>query len=99
AADDKSRHYLEVISSSARRMAALIDDLLVYSRLGRAAMRQQAVDMQSLVADTRAMLDANLQAEAENSGHAHHVELEHRAAADRGGRREHDPPGLAEPAR
>ncbi|MGS7836043.1 sensor histidine kinase [Stenotrophomonas maltophilia] len=74
AADDKSRHYLEVISSSARRMAALIDDLLVYSRLGRVAMRQQAVDMQSLVADTRAMLDSNLQAEAENSGHLHQVE-------------------------
>ena len=73
-ADDKSRHYLDVISSSARRMAALIDDLLVYSRLGRAAMRQQAVDMQSLVADTRAMLDSNLQAEAENSGHAHQVD-------------------------
>ncbi|WP_164138649.1 sensor histidine kinase [Stenotrophomonas maltophilia] len=73
-ADDKSRHYLEVISSSARRMAALIDDLLVYSRLGRVAMRQQAVDMQSLVADTRAMLDSNLQAEAENSGHVHQVE-------------------------
>ena len=73
-ADDKSRHYLEVISSSARRMAALIDDLLVYSRLGRVAMRQQAVDMQSLVADTRAMLDSNLQAEAENNGHAHQVE-------------------------
>ncbi len=73
-ADDKSRHYLDVISSSARRMAALIDDLLVYSRLGRAAMRQQAVDMQSLVADTRAMLDSNLQAEAENSGHAQQVE-------------------------
>lgn len=73
-ADDKSRHYLEVISSSARRMAALIDDLLVYSRLGRAAMRQQAVDMQSLVADTRAMLDSNLQAEAESNGLAHHVE-------------------------
>lgn len=74
AADDKSRHYLEVISSSARRMAALIDDLLVYSRLGRAAMRQQAVDMQSLVADTRAMLDSNLQAEAEGSGQRHQVE-------------------------
>ncbi|HID8539231.1 sensor histidine kinase [Nocardiopsis yanglingensis] len=74
AADDKSRHYLEVISSSARRMAALIDDLLVYSRLGRVAMRQQAVDMQSLVADTRAMLDSNLQAEAESTGHAHQVE-------------------------
>lgn len=67
-ADEKSLHYLGVISNSARRMAALIDDLLVYSRLGRAAMRMQAVDMQSLVADTRAMLDANLQSEAEETG-------------------------------
>ncbi len=63
-ADEKTRHYLQVIGSSARRMAALIDDLLVYSRLGRGAMRMQAVDMQSLVADTRALLDANLLAEA-----------------------------------
>ncbi|HDS0949787.1 TPA: PAS domain S-box protein [Stenotrophomonas maltophilia] len=73
-ADDKSRHYLDVISSSARRMAALIDDLLVYSRLGRAAMRQQAVDMQTLVADTRAMLDANLKTEVETRGIDHRVE-------------------------
>lgn len=73
-ADEKSLHYLGVISSSARRMATLIDDLLVYSRLGRAAMRQQAVDMQSLVSDTRAMLDSNLQAEAESSGQVHHIE-------------------------
>ncbi len=73
-ADEKSRHYLDVISGSARRMAALIDDLLVYSRLGRAAIRQQAVDMQTLVADTRAMLDANLKTDAEGSGVAHHVE-------------------------
>ncbi|AWH54752.1 histidine kinase [Stenotrophomonas sp. ESTM1D_MKCIP4_1] len=73
-ADEKSHHYLDVISGSARRMAALIDDLLVYSRLGRAAMRQQAVDMQTLVADTRAMLDANVKTDAESSGVAHHVE-------------------------
>ena len=73
-ADDKSRHYLDVISGSARRMASLIDDLLVYSRLGRSAMRQQTVDMQTLVADTRAMLDANLKTDAESSGAAHHVE-------------------------
>lgn len=59
-ADEKSRHYLDVIGNSARRMSQLIDDLLVYSRLGRSAMRLQAVDMQSLVAETRAMLDANL---------------------------------------
>ena len=62
-ADDKSKHYLEVISGSARRMSQLIEDLLVYSRLGRNAMRLQAVDMQSMVAETRAMLDANAAAE------------------------------------
>lgn len=62
-ADEKSRHYLDVISSSARRMSTLIDDLLVYSRLGRSAMRLQAVDLQSLVAETRALLDSNAQAD------------------------------------
>ncbi|ALS95967.1 sensor histidine kinase [Xanthomonas oryzae] len=67
AADEKSRHYMEVISSSARRMASLIDDLLVYSRLGRSGLRLQAVDMQSLVAETRAILDSNVQ--SENTGH------------------------------
>lgn len=56
-ADEKSRHYLGVIGDAARRMAALIDDLLVYSRLGRNAMRLQAVDMQSLVDEVRAMHD------------------------------------------
>ena len=68
--DDKSRHYLDVIGNSARRMSQLIDDLLVYSRLGRNALRLQAVDMQSLVAEARAMLDAN---EA-NEGRADRVE-------------------------
>lgn len=63
AADEKSRHYMEVIGSSARRMATLIDDLLVYSRLGRSAMRMQPVDMQSLVAETRAIVEANSLAE------------------------------------
>ncbi|PJJ96768.1 histidine kinase [Lysobacteraceae bacterium NML91-0213] len=62
--DDKARHYIDVISGSARRMSALIDDLLVYSRLGRSALRLQMVDVQSMVNDTRAMLDANAQAEA-----------------------------------
>ena len=57
-ADEKTQHYLRVISDSARRMGALIDDLLVYSRLGRNAIRLQAVDMQSMVADLRAMFDA-----------------------------------------
>ncbi|KGM57460.1 histidine kinase [Lysobacter arseniciresistens ZS79] len=63
-ADDKSRHYIDVIGSSARRMSTLIDDLLVYSRLGRSAMRLQAVDMQSMAAETRAILDANAEADS-----------------------------------
>ncbi|BDU17376.1 sensor histidine kinase [Lysobacter auxotrophicus] len=63
-ADEKTRHYLDVIGNSARRMSQLIDDLLVYSRLGRSALRLQAVDMQSVVAETRAMLDAGAEARA-----------------------------------
>jgi PAS domain S-box-containing protein len=61
--DEKGRHYINVITESARRMSALIDDLLVYSRLGRSALRLQVVDVQSMVAETRAMLDANSQAD------------------------------------
>ncbi|MEO6102613.1 MAG: ATP-binding protein [Pseudoxanthomonas sp.] len=59
AADEKSSHYLGVIGDSAKRMSDLIDDLLVYSRLGRSALRLQPVDMQSLVEETRAMLESN----------------------------------------
>ncbi|MFD0740253.1 ATP-binding protein [Lysobacter koreensis] len=69
-ADEKSRHYIGVIGSSAKRMATLIDDLLVYSRLGRSALRLQAVDMQSLVAETRALLDSN----AKNDNPNHRIE-------------------------
>jgi len=62
-ADEKSLHYLGIIGNSAKRMSQLIDDLLVYSRLGRSALRLQPVDMQSAVDETRAMLDANLAAD------------------------------------
>lgn len=58
-ADEKSRHYLGVIADSARRMSTLIDDLLVYSRLGRSAIRLQNIDLQSMVHETRALLEAN----------------------------------------
>ncbi|MGN6228437.1 MAG: sensor histidine kinase [Dyella sp.] len=57
--DEKGHHYLEVISSAAQRMAQLIDDLLVFSRLGRGAMRMQPVDMQSLVDEARALTDSD----------------------------------------
>ena len=61
--DERTTHYIATIDASARRMAALIDDLLVYSRLGRSALRLQSVDMQSLVAETRSLLDANVAAD------------------------------------
>lgn len=69
AADDKSRHYLTVIGDSATRMSSLIDDLLVYSRLGRSAMRLQAVDMQSLVEETRSMLESSAIGEGSERRH------------------------------
>jgi signal transduction histidine kinase len=56
--DDKAAHYLEVITSSAQRMAVLIEDLLVFSRLGRGALRLQAVDMQSLVEEASALAES-----------------------------------------
>jgi signal transduction histidine kinase len=58
--DDKISHYLEVIGSSAQRMGLLIDDLLVFSRLGRGALRLQAVDMQSLVEEACALAEAGV---------------------------------------
>jgi light-regulated signal transduction histidine kinase (bacteriophytochrome) len=58
--DDKGRHHIEVIAGSAQRMALLIDDLLVFSRLGRGALRLQAVDMQSLVDEARALAESGV---------------------------------------
>jgi signal transduction histidine kinase len=49
ALDDKSRHYLQVISESALKMGALIDDLLSFSRMGRTEMMTSKVDMDLLV--------------------------------------------------
>lgn len=59
-ADDRVRHYIDVIGSSSRRMAQLIDDLLVFSRLGRGALRLQPVDMQSLVEEARSLVESDV---------------------------------------
>ena len=51
ALDEKSRHYLEVILESARKMGALIDDILAFSRMGRTEMMKTRVDFNLLVKD------------------------------------------------
>ncbi len=48
----QSRHYLDTIAHAADRMGLLIDGLLMYSRLGRAEMRQSNVSLQHLVEKT-----------------------------------------------
>lgn len=48
--DDTSRRYLDTIIASTKRLGLLIDELLVFCRMGRAEMHRKDVDM-------RAMLD------------------------------------------
>ena len=54
ALDEKSRHYLQVISAAARKMGCLIDDLLAFSRMGRSELLAQPVDLAQL---TREVID------------------------------------------
>lgn len=48
-ADSRASHHLEVISGAARQMGALIDDLLSFSRMGRAEVRKTDLDLGALV--------------------------------------------------
>lgn len=47
--DDTGRRYLKTISESAKQMDRLVDDLLAFSRMGRAEMRTTRVSLQQLV--------------------------------------------------
>lgn len=47
--DDRGRRYLDIIADSARKMGALIDDLLVFSRMNRTELRRSKVSTDSLV--------------------------------------------------
>jgi K+-sensing histidine kinase KdpD len=54
--DDKSRRYLKTILESAKRMGDLIDDLLSFSRIGRAETIKAVVNLEQLVAQVVAEL-------------------------------------------
>ena len=47
--DERGRRYLGIIADSAQRMGALIDDLLVFSRMSRTELRHSRVSTDSLV--------------------------------------------------
>ncbi|MGC3959535.1 MAG: PAS domain S-box protein [Verrucomicrobiota bacterium] len=58
--DEAGQRYLGIISKSAHQMGVLIDDLLVFSRMGRAELRQGEVDMRELVDEVRRDMAADL---------------------------------------
>jgi PAS domain S-box-containing protein len=47
--EERSRRFLDIIADSAKRMGMLIDDLLVFSRMGRAEMRHVKTETRALV--------------------------------------------------
>jgi PAS domain S-box-containing protein len=49
--DDESRRYVATISKAAKQMGALIDDLLAFSKIGRAPLRNEPVNQNQLVAN------------------------------------------------
>jgi PAS domain S-box-containing protein len=48
--DEKSNRFLNIISSSAKQMGQLIDDLLQFSRMGKASLKFSQIDMNFMVA-------------------------------------------------
>lgn len=53
---EKGLHYVDIIAASARQMGTLIDDLLQFSRTGRAEMHRENIDMNRALKEVRAML-------------------------------------------
>jgi K+-sensing histidine kinase KdpD len=47
--DEKSQRFIRTILDSAKKMGSLIDDLLAFSRIGRAETRKADVDLEQLV--------------------------------------------------
>lgn len=61
ALDESGKRYLRTIAESARRMGMLIDDLLVFSRMGRIDMRKKTVDLEQLIQETIRSLEHDTQ--------------------------------------
>jgi PAS domain S-box-containing protein len=68
--DDEGRRYLSVIRQNSKRMGALIDDLLEFSRLGRQTVANDEVNVDSLV---REVVQDVLAAERSQAAGGDHV--------------------------
>jgi light-regulated signal transduction histidine kinase (bacteriophytochrome) len=54
---EKGHRYLRTIASASREMGQLIDDLLSFSRMGRAEMHETSIDLLPLIEETRRALE------------------------------------------
>ena len=59
--DEKSTHYLQVITKATVKMGQLIDDLLTFSRTGRQDLFTKPVDVNKLVAEARQVLKTDIE--------------------------------------
>jgi len=55
--EERSRHYLEQILDSTKQMGCLIDDLLLFSRMGRAEMKFEPINLERLVDEAKKQLE------------------------------------------
>jgi signal transduction histidine kinase len=62
--DEKSRHYLNVISEASKKMGCLIDDLLLFSRMGRGELMRSRVDLQLLTREVIEELSKDIPADS-----------------------------------
>jgi signal transduction histidine kinase len=58
--DEKSQRFIRTILDSAKRMGNLIDDLLAFSRIGRAETRETEVDLEQLVKEVVAEIGQDM---------------------------------------
>ncbi len=80
ALDDEGRRYMRKISDSARQMGVLIDDLLAFSGMGRAALKPVWVETREVVEEAR----EELAPEEKGRSVAWHIGPLPRVYADRG---------------
>jgi signal transduction histidine kinase len=66
ALDEKSRRYMMTILESADRMGTLIDDLLAFSRIGRAEARATTVNLDLLVKEVQSELAQDMNMNGRN---------------------------------